>query len=820
MSSYTPKSTIPQPRRKSSNPAMNPSNSPSAGSPIPNIPSRSPNTTPAPGAGAGAGAGSFRPSSMSLSSRPNSARPTPKASIEGLGGKISPAAMASAAGRSGLTAQLGSSPSPSPAVGDNSRRGSMAQALRPAYISHPSGSSTPGAGDSSFSGVADVREEDKMKVLRRHLVSAEERGSTGGSGSGENTPDAGMSGVSRAGQGQGQGQGEEESGQVQEDEAFVIPYDAPGMDVTHDLYKWQQDHQRTTGGPQRSASFSHLPTDRTSTIDPSLAHIREPGGFRRNFVVNKAQEQGLEPPTLVRNVVDFLFLYGHFAGEDLDEDEDDDEEDEEEDEDEAGEGQDDLSNLPTARQVENGSVSTREVSRSPLSRAGTSRSVARDRGVSGERQPLLGRKSTAGPGTLQRSKSRHRRMKSSTGEGTASFTQAVLMLLKGFVGTGVLFMGKAFFNGGLLFSLIVLLALAGISLWAFLLLVQAYLAVPGSFGDIGGALYGKWMRFAILASIAVSQIGFVAVYTVFIAENLQAFILAVTDCKTFIATKWLIAAQLSVFMPLAMIRNLAKLSGTALIADVFILVGIVYIMGNETVLLATKGVADVAAFNPTNFPLFIGTAVFTFEGIGLVIPITESMREPHRFPRALSGVMIVVTVLFATAGIMGYAAYGSKIQTVVIVNLPQEDKFVQAVQFLYSIAILLSIPLQLFPAVRIMENGIFSRSGKYNASVKWQKNMFRGVIVLGCSLLSWAGSQQLDKFVSLVGSFACIPLCFIYPPLLHLRACAKTRKAKFLDISLIIFGVAICLYTTVQTLRSLFDPAGPPPTYGKCTVPV
>jgi hypothetical protein len=84
------------------------------------------------------------------------------------------------------------------------------------------------------------------------------------------------------------------------------------------------------------------------------------------------------------------------------------------------------------------------------------------------------------------------------------------MLLKGFVGTGILFMGKAFFNGGIVFSTIVLLAIAMISLWSFLLLTKTYLVVPGSFGDIGGALYGNYMRLTILASIAFSQIGFVA----------------------------------------------------------------------------------------------------------------------------------------------------------------------------------------------------------------------------------------------------------------------------------------------------------------------
>lgn len=155
------------------------------------------------------------------------------------------------------------------------------------------------------------------------------------------------------------------------------------------------------------------------------------------------------------------------------------------------------------------------------------------------------------------------------------------------------------------------------------------------------------------------------------------------------------------------------------------------------------------------------------------------MKEPHKFPKVLSGVMVAVAILFASFGVMGYAAYGSNIQTVVILNLPQNDKFVQAVQFLYTIAIVLrcvlagcfwhqpeatsrltvgcfynSLPLQLFPAIRIWENGLFSQSGKHDPKVKWQKNTFRGSIVLLCSLISWAGASNLDGFVSFIGSFA------------------------------------------------------------------
>lgn len=135
--------------------------------------------------------------------------------------------------------------------------------------------------------------------------------------------------------------------------------------------------------------------------------------------------------------------------------------------------------------------------------------------------------------------------------------------------------------------------------------------------DIGGQLYGNWMRQNILASIVISQIGFVAAYTIFIAENLQAFILAVSDCKTFIPTRYLILSELILFLPLALIRNLAKLSGTALIADGFILIGLIYIGAQETTVLVRDGMANVAMFNKDSFPLLIGTAVFAFEGIGL-----------------------------------------------------------------------------------------------------------------------------------------------------------------------------------------------------------
>ena len=499
-----------------------------------------------------------------------------------------------------------------------------------------------------------------------------------------------------------------------------------GGDVTRPIYKWTEEADQRSK-MQRSKSFSvSRPDPETEELD--IHHIKVPGGFRRNFIRRAARDSDegefgpgasqhpAQPRLFTSNFLEFLSLYGHFAGEEL-----------EEDDEVLGPGEYFTSGSE-------GDVYDEASDEEPMEES-----------------------------TLLTASRRKRRRKERGGSGQNSPMSAALLLLKSFVGTGVLFLPRAYLNGGMLFSNLVLLFVAALSYYCFVLLVTTRLRIDGSFGDIGGILYGKWMRTLILASIVISQLGFVAAYIVFTSENLQAFILAVSNCQTLIPITWLIIMQMVVFLPFSLLRDIGKLGFTALIADAFIVIGLAYLFYYDILTLDTNGLADIIMFNQKDWTLFIGTAIFTFEGIGLIIPIQESMRHPQKFPKVMFVVMVIITTLFVVMGAVSYAAYGSKTETVVLLNLPQDDKMVNGVQFLYSLAILLSTPLQIFPAIRITENALFTKSGKYNPYIKWQKNAFRFLVVAVCAVVAWIGADNLDKFVALVGNFACIPLVYIYP---------------------------------------------------------
>ena len=140
------------------------------------------------------------------------------------------------------------------------------------------------------------------------------------------------------------------------------------------------------------------------------------------------------------------------------------------------------------------------------------------------------------------------------------------------------------------------------------------------------------------------------------------------------------------------------------------------------------------------------------------------------------------------------------------------------VEILYSLAIILSVPLMLSPAPRIVGHGIFgSRSGGPDTKVKMQKNLLCVVLICLCAALSFAiGGPNLDKFVSFVGSVACMPLCFISPALFHYRACAKTVRAKVIDVLLGLLGLAAMVFTLYITVQSWIVVATPEAEFDRC----
>lgn len=294
--------------------------------------------------------------------------------------------------------------------------------------------------------------------------------------------------------------------------------------------------------------------------------------------------------------------------------------------------------------------------------------------------------------------------------------------------------------------------------------------------------------------------GFCCAYFIFVGTNLRYLTMVVSGCKWILPDWFFIAVQIAVYIPLSWVRRIKHFSITSLIADVFILLGLGYIFGFDVYKIATVGLAkDTVWMNYESFPLFIGTAMFAFEGICLILPIAESMKKPEEFTGVISQCMVVIGGVFVTIGLMGYLAFGTQVGTVIFLDLPQ-GPIPNGLQFFYAIAIMLSFPLCVYPAIRITEQAIFGlKDGKSSNLVKWQKNMYRATLVSLLGVVAWSGAKSLDKVVSLVGCFACIPLSFIYPSLFHYKI-TKSTFYKVTDMLLVVFGTLAMLYTTSITV--------------------
>jgi proton-coupled amino acid transporter len=215
-----------------------------------------------------------------------------------------------------------------PAIGSGAgSAGGGGTPVIPAFVSggRRESMSGTGSGTSTPRNVEDVSSDEMARVLRRHLVSREERQGLGG----DHDEDIGTE-RDRSG-GDSRASVHSASGVQREDsEPFPIPYHAPGGDITcvpdlkifqfilkwthffhyrHPIYKWQQEQRRQAIVRPRSVSYATPP----QPANPVIEQLHQPGGFRRNYVLQRANEQGLGEPTVSNNFIEFLYLFGHFV---------------------------------------------------------------------------------------------------------------------------------------------------------------------------------------------------------------------------------------------------------------------------------------------------------------------------------------------------------------------------------------------------------------------------------------------------------------------------------------------------------------------------
>lgn len=384
--------------------------------------------------------------------------------------------------------------------------------------------------------------------------------------------------------------------------------------------------------------------------------------------------------------------------------------------------------------------------------------------------------------------------------GSASLSDAAFAVMRSVVGPAALYLPHGVASAGLSASAVItifsyLLFVAGtarlISCWRWHLRFFPHEAGRplAGYPEVARDLAGKGAERVVQFGIISLQLGVCVTYFIFVSSNMQSVLHLVFDGPKVHLT-YLIFFMAVVELPLCCIRDIHRLSPTNRVANVLVALSLVLIVVYSSVHLAHKGVATGVVPGITGVwdsLLFVGTCLFAFEGAAtLTIPVGNSLSPEDRkdyFQIYLWTVFGIAVVYFGFSTVC-YLSYGPDVAVIITLSL-DDDIFPGAtIRLIYSIAVVLSFPLQLFPVLEEATRALRARaqrSGSASEATLVDGNAWRCALVLAVAAVAVVGENSLDHIVSLLGSISSAPIALIIPPLMHRTVLARSSLTSIDD---------------------------------------
>eukprot|EP00747_Dinoflagellata_sp_TGD_P024780 gnl/TRDRNA2_/TRDRNA2_130789_c0_seq1.p1 gnl/TRDRNA2_/TRDRNA2_130789_c0~~gnl/TRDRNA2_/TRDRNA2_130789_c0_seq1.p1 ORF type:complete len:486 (+),score=57.47 gnl/TRDRNA2_/TRDRNA2_130789_c0_seq1:64-1521(+) len=381
-------------------------------------------------------------------------------------------------------------------------------------------------------------------------------------------------------------------------------------------------------------------------------------------------------------------------------------------------------------------------------------------------------------------------------EGTSNLV-TTLVLVKTFL-TGTLVLIPAGFRAaGVVAGCIIISSVAAVELYCMCLLVRcrAHLG-SGTYGDLANSL-GRHGGKIVSWMVITSQYAFVCAEQIYVADN----VLMCLRPRWPDLQQWHILLLMQVVLvPMSWLRKLEFYAFTNLVGNGIIVGIVIYLFAFGISRLEQEGMSpEIVEWGPPDRQMmFLGTCVYIYEGINMVLPIYEEHDSKQSFEWILSLVIAALTFVFVAFGILWYSVFGDDVQGIATLNLPTGSVGVLLVPAAYAVACLFTTPVLFFPLAELLEAQVL-HSWLLTTPPRtktWLKNMLWSVMMLISAVIAAVGGKQLHNFLGLIGGLLCGPLAIVLPSMIHLRICKPGPGVALFNKMLIVFGLFITILCT------------------------